>query len=316
MPAPLFQAQGHGIYRIDTLHNGPDSTACYVLEANGRVAIIDTGARKTPAAIQQLLEARGLSAEAVDYVMPTHVHLDHAGACGQLMQRFPNARLVVHPRGARHMIDPTRLAAGTVAVYGEETFQAAFGALEPVTAERVVSIEDDGVIDLAGRELLCIHSPGHASHHYCVYDRTSGSLFAGDTFGVSFREFDHDGRSFVFPTTSPVDFDPDQWHQTLDKLMSHAPQRVFVAHFGRVDAVPEGERQLRLGIDAHARIARAAADAADRKSAIKSAITDLLLEMLRHHASPLSEAQSLERMATDLEINAQGLLVWLERQSS
>ena len=164
----LFEDQGDAIFRIDVLHGGPNSTACYALESNRRVAIIDTGGRQALASITQMLESCGLSADAVDYVMPTHVHLDHAGGSGALMAEFPNAKLVAHPKGARHLVDPTRLAAGTIAVYGEETFKASFGELVPVASERIIAIEDGASVQLGDRDLRCLHSPGHASHHYCV----------------------------------------------------------------------------------------------------------------------------------------------------
>src|SRR5690606_23693744 len=147
------------------------------------------------------LEAAGLTPADVDWLILTHVHLDHAGGAGELMACLPNARLVVHPRGARHMIDPSKLWAGALAVYGEEEMQRSYGTLRPIPAERVVEAPDGHVVELAGRALRCLDTPGHARHHNAIHDEPSGCVFTGDTFGLSYRELDSARGPFVIPTT-------------------------------------------------------------------------------------------------------------------
>src|SRR5262249_7769502 len=155
-------------------------------------------------------------------VLLTHVHLDHAGGAGLLLQSLPNARAVIHPRGARHLIDPAKLIAGSIEVYGEQKFRELYGDIVPISQERVWIAEDGLRVTLGGsRELELIHTPGHALHHYCIVDRAAQAIFSGDTFGVSYREFDTARGEFIFPTTTPVHFDPVALHGSVDRLMSY-----------------------------------------------------------------------------------------------
>ena len=150
------------------------------------------------------------------------------------MQLMGNARLVVHPRGARHMIDPAKLIAGTIAVYGEEETARTHGAILPVDESRVLIANDGDAIDLAGRKLVFYDTPGHARHHHCIHDIRTDSLFTGDMFGLSYRELDRDGRSFVFPATTPVQFDPAPFHESIRRLMDLNPKFAYVTHYGRI----------------------------------------------------------------------------------
>ena len=303
---------GEGITRVDTNYMRGDATACYIVNDGKHACVIDTGAIDGPGAVLAGLDELGLEPGDVEYVMPTHVHLDHAGAAGTLMRLFERAELLAHPRGARHLIDPTRLAAGARAVYGDENFARYYGEIVPVAAPRVRAVEDGEAVTIGSRELQFHHTLGHAKHHYCVLDRQSRALFSGDTCGVSFREFDQDGRSFVFPAAAPVDFDPDAWLQTLDQLEQLRLSRVYLTHFGALDDVEDGLEQLRAGLREFAEIARSEAHASDLHQAIKLALTDYLLSALRDYGSPMSETDALRIMEVDLEVNAQGLVVWLQ----
>src|SRR5262249_17777750 len=184
------------------------------------------------------LSQKNLSVDAVDYVILTHVHLDHAGGAGALMRELPNARAVVHPRGVRHMIDPSQLIAGATAVYGAEEIDRSYGTLVPIPAERIITADDGHAVDLAGRELLCIDTPGHARHHLSVWDARSRAFFPGDTFGLSYREFDTDQGAFILPTTTPVQFDPAALHASIERMLSYGPEQMFLTHYSRVSDLP------------------------------------------------------------------------------
>ena len=149
--------------------------------------------------ILKVIESRGRSPDEVSHVIVTHVHLDHAGGAGELMARLPNAQFVVHPYGARHMIDPSRLEASARDVYGDEEFDAMYGTLTPIPAERVITMEDGDSLLVGRRPLSFMDSPGHARHHFCVWDEQSSGWFTGDTFGLSYRELDTAERGFHFP---------------------------------------------------------------------------------------------------------------------
>ena len=165
---------------------------------NEHAAFIDTGTTLSVPLLIKVLEEKGISRKKVTHVMVTHVHLDHAGGAGILMQEFPNAVLVVHPHGARHMIDPEKLTAGTVAVYGEENMRKHYGTIIQVPGNHIFITEDESRIDFHGRSLLFLDAPGHARHHYCIIDERTNSTFSGDNFGISYREFDNETASLFF----------------------------------------------------------------------------------------------------------------------
>jgi glyoxylase-like metal-dependent hydrolase (beta-lactamase superfamily II) len=312
---PHYHALSNGITCVDTGYYRPALAACYLIEHNGQAAFVDTGISRTVPQLLQLLETKQIAREDVAYVMPTHVHLDHAGGAGALMAQLPSAKLVIHPRGARHMIDPTRLAAGATAVYGEVAFLKNFGELIPVAEERIIVADDGYSLDLKGRTLLFLDTPGHARHHYSIYDQTSNGFFTGDIFGLSYRELDTPASQFVFPTTTPVQFDPEAWHHSLDRLLSYNPERMFLAHYGMVTRVEKLAGDLHRRIDKLTEIAKAA-HGKDRQDQIMPGMIDMLADELRATGHSLSTDEVVELFRLDLELNAQGLQVWLNRNAS
>ena len=187
MPIEGVFDYGQGISAIDSVYDRRMQTAIHLMVERGRAAIIDTGTANAAPHVLKALAAKGIAPEAVDYVILTHVHLDHAGGAGELMRRFSNARLTVHPRGARHMIDPSRLIAATVAIYGEEEMRRTYGEVLAVPRERVIETPEGHTLELAGRELLFLDAPGHARHHAVIRDSRTGHFFVGDNFGLSYR---------------------------------------------------------------------------------------------------------------------------------
>jgi glyoxylase-like metal-dependent hydrolase (beta-lactamase superfamily II) len=313
-----YQTLNDGIVCIDTEQHRPQMAACYLIGDDGHYAFVEAGTSLSVPCLLQTLEALGIERGAVDYVMPTHVHLDHAGGAGVLLRELPNARLVIHPRGARHMIDPSQLIAGATAVYGPEAMRATYGEILPVPESRVVvagvASDRDFELMLGARRLQFIDAPGHARHHYAIWDETSRGWFTGDVFGLVYREFDTADGNYLIPTTSPVQFDPGAWNATLDRLLERSPAHVYLTHYGRVDAVRALAKDLREGLVAYQRIARANAGAPDCHARLRSALMDHHLGQLRERRHPMAEARARELLDMDVEINAQGLEVWLDRQ--
>ncbi len=303
----------HGIHTLDTAFQRDHFDAAYLLVENGRGAFIDCGTSHAVPRLLAAIEHAGLTVGAIDWLILTHVHLDHAGGAGALLQHLPNAKLLVHPRGAPHMIDPARLIAGATAVYGEAEMARSYGRIAPVPAERVVVAEDGHRLSLGGRELLCIDTPGHARHHLCVWDAASRSWFSGDTFGLSYRELDSTQGAFIVPTTSPVQFEPEALHASIERLVQHAPTAMYLTHYGRVENVPKLAADLHVQIDAMTAIARACDGGADRHRAVVAALGELYLERARAHGCRLDDAGVLRVLALDIELNAQGLACWLDR---
>ncbi|TXG98018.1 MAG: MBL fold metallo-hydrolase [Rhodocyclaceae bacterium] len=306
---------GNGIIAFDAGYVRPILAAIHMIVDDGRVAFIDTGSNDSLPNVLAALDKVGLGRDAVDYVILTHIHLDHAGGAGALMREFPNARLVVHPRGSRHMAEPSKLVAGVTAVYGKEYVEAVYGDILPIPAERIIDAHEGLTLHLGGRELLMIDTPGHAKHHICIVDRQANAIFSGDMFGLSYREFDVDGRQFILPTTSPTQFDPAEMHASIDRLLSYQPSAMYLTHYAQVHDVPARGADLHRLLDRHVELVEAHAnDGETRHAAIKQELAAYFLAELRAHGCTLPEATILEILATDLELNVQGLTWWVDHR--
>ena len=305
----------HGIVTIDTGFQRPNFDAAYLIVEHGRGAYVDCGTQHSVPAMLDALSWQGLQPQDVDWLILTHVHLDHAGGAGALMRALPNATLAVHPRGAPHMIDPERLVAGATAVYGEEEIARSYGEIAPVDAARVREVRDGETLELAGRTLLCIDTPGHAKHHLCVWDERSRSWFTGDTFGLSYREFDNaHGEPFVIPTSSPVQFEPEPLKASIRTMLARDPAAMHLTHYGRVGDVARLGQDLIEQIDAMVALAHQAHGHADRHERLVEALAALYIERARVHGAPLTPEDVRALLAIDIELNAQGLEVWLARE--
>lgn len=304
---------GEGIVAFDTGYVRPLLAAIHMIVADGRVAFVDTGCNDSLPHALATLARFGLRPDSVDYVIPTHVHLDHAGGAGAMMRTFPNAKLIIHPRGARHMAEPSKLVAGVCAVYGEEYVSRVYGEIVPVPVERIVEAPDNFTVSLAGRELVCLDTPGHARHHLCVLDRRTGGIFSGDMFGLSYRELDVDGRAFLFPTTTPSQFEPEAMRCSVRRLLDLRPEAIYLTHYGRIGDIPDLGRDLLRRLDAVVGLAEAERNAGPaRHERIKAAMGAYLLAEARAHGCTLSDADVLGLWASDIELNTQGIGLWLD----
>ena len=310
---PILVEYEAGITCIDAMYVQAGHACCYLMVENGRAAFIDTGTGHTVPYLLETLKLKNLNVEDVDYVIPTHVHLDHAGGAGLLMSKLPNAKLVIHPRGASHMINPEKLVAGTIAVYGDEKFKHYYGEIIPIDEQRVMVAKDEDEIQLANRTLKFLDTPGHARHHFCVYDQTSNGFFTGDTFGLSYKELDNADGAFILPTTTPVQFEPDAWQHTLTRMLDHQPLNMFLTHFGRITEIDRLAKQLREGIEEYVDIAKNCMNDDDREQNIKLKITEHLLTKLRERYPENEIAKYTDLFDSDLDLNAAGLEVWIKR---
>lgn len=314
MPSEPAREVAPGVFLVDSGYLRPHLAACYILRGRDAAAVVETGHFQTVPRLLAAFRQLGIAREAVSHVIITHVHLDHAGGAGALMRELPRAKLVAHPRGARHMIDPVKLWAGTVGVYGEAATLALYGDPIPVPAERVVEAPDGFSLDLGARPLRFLDAPGHAKHHFVVFDEATRGFFTGDSFGLSYRETDGgpNGPFFCISTT-PVQFDPPALHATLDRMLAERPLRVYLTHYGCVEGnIAAHAAALHRGIDDHVRVARAAPPGPGRHQAIKAGLTAQMAADMARHAVPLPQAEALEVFGNDLELNAQGLGVWLD----
>jgi glyoxylase-like metal-dependent hydrolase (beta-lactamase superfamily II) len=303
---------GHGIHVVDTGFHRPDFDAAYLMVEDGRAAFIDTGTTHSVPHLLAALVSVGLAPEDADWVIVTHVHLDHAGGAGALMQALPNARLLVHPRGERHMVDPSALIAGASEVYGADEVARAYGTIVPIPKDRVVTSHDGMTVQLAGRTLTLLDTPGHAKHHHCIWDERSRGFFTGDTFGLSYREFDTANGPWLLPTTTPVHFDPVALKASVQRMLSYSPDSMYLTHYGRVQDVPALGTMLLEQIDELVQVAQTLRDAPDRHQALRHALNEVYLRRVHEHGCTLPDADVLALLASDIELNAQGIGVWLD----
>lgn len=310
---PRIYRHPDGISAIDAEYLYPGHAAAHLIVDAGRAAFVDVGTNASVPYLLAALAELGVAPSAVDYLLLTHVHLDHAGGAGALLSALPNATAVLHPRGAPHMIDPGKLISGAQAVYGEERCAALYGELVPMPPERVRAVADGERVQLGARTLELIHTPGHALHHYAVIDAAHKSVFPGDTFGISYRALDTAAGAFIVPTTTPTQFDPAQHIASIERMQSYSPQAMYLMHFSRVTGVPRLAASLKAQIEALAGIARAHAADAAPEAGIRSDMRALWLALARRHGVALGDEQITAVLAGDLELNTQGLIAWLAR---
>jgi glyoxylase-like metal-dependent hydrolase (beta-lactamase superfamily II) len=301
-----------GILAIDSGMVRPQLAACYLLETDSALAVIETGNNHSRERILSVIAQRGRRAEEVSHVIVTHVHLDHAGGAGSLMRRLPNASLVVHPRGARHLIDPSQLEASARAVYGDEEYEKQHGALLAVPEERLVVMRDGGSLQVGKRTLQFMDTPGHARHHFCVWDEHSRGWFSGDTFGISYRELDTARGPFIFPTTTPIQFDPPALAESVERLMERRPENMYLTHFGRVRDLRRLADDMLAGIEQFARWGETFAADERRRERIEGAMMDWLVARARKHGVACPDTVLREVFQGDVTLNTQGIEFWLD----
>jgi glyoxylase-like metal-dependent hydrolase (beta-lactamase superfamily II) len=310
---PIYHQLEFDITCIDTEHMRKDFVAAYLIEDNGRAAFVDTGCYLSVPTLLATLDAKNIKRENVDYILLTHIHLDHAGGAGELIKYLPNATVYVHEYGAAHLIDPSKLRAGVIGVYGELFFKQFLGDLIPTPEDKVIIAKDGNTITLGNRVLKFIDTPGHARHHVCIWDEKSQGLFSGDTLGVSYREFDTNQGELIFPPTTPIQFDPKTWKDTIKHLMGFKPKYAYLTHFNRIEYTQQSADMLIQHIDGFVEIANTLKNQPNRHKAIKESLLNYLLGIATKHGVVLDETQQIKLFKGDLEICAQGLGVWLDK---
>lgn len=304
---------GDGIFAVDVEYIRPLQDSSHLVIENGRGAFVDTGTNDSVPLLLDALRQRELDPADIDYVFLTHIHLDHAGGAGLLMQQLPNASCVIHPRGAPHMVSPERLIKGTEAVYGVERTRAMYGEIRPIDEHRVIVADDEQWLELNGRELQALYTEGHARHHYCLNDPTSRGVFTGDSFGISYRELDTAAGEFIFPTSTPASFDPVEAHKAVDRIMGCSPRQLFLTHYSRVADLERLAGDMHAGIDAYADMALACRENENRADALQDAMYDYLSSRLKDHGFKGGRDTMWSILEVDVTLNAAGLVSWLQR---
>jgi len=312
--SPLISDYNNGIYAIDADYFRPYIATIHLVkhEVGEEVEgiLIDTGTSYSVPLVMTAVEQNGLIPEQIKAVCLTHIHLDHAGGAGELMRLLPNAKLYVHPRGARHMIDPTKLVAGTIAVYGKKMYKKLYKDIVPVDAKRVIEVQDGDVLNIGNRNFELIHTEGHAKHHYCLVDADNGDAFTGDSFGVSYRESDTRNGHFIFPTSTPVHFDPDAAHASIERLMSYRLEHVYLTHYSQRGGLQNCADQLHADLEVYVDLSKKTLGQDDEQDHLEKSLYKHLSERLYKHGFMGDDAAVKKIIGMDTKLNASGLLHW------
>jgi glyoxylase-like metal-dependent hydrolase (beta-lactamase superfamily II) len=312
--APIDVAEvGDGVYRIDLFERGrTQRNACYVVDGGEAVALVEVGSGPSIPSLVGGLHALGVAPERIRWIVVSHVHLDHAGAAGALAQRWPWVRVAVHPEGARHLIDPRRLEESSRSVYGDKRFEALFGPLRAIPAERVWPAPDGGALDLSGRVLTVLHTPGHAHHHMALEDGRSGGIFTGDGAGIVYPSLWpwHLG-GFHLPNTTPPRFDPDAMVASLERLVARRPKRLYITHFGPVAPADLFLRECAQVVREWQALGMAATSLDEVRASLRASIE---AELHAHGVHDLAAAWHAADLDLDLDLNSKGLWAYAQRQ--
>ena len=306
-----------GVILVDTGYVRPGIAAAWIVKGSASAAVIETGTARSVPHVLSALSAHGVAPADVSHVIVTHVHLDHAAGAGALLARLPAARLVVHPRGARHMVDPSKLLSGAAEVYGGmEAIRQLYGDVLPAPADRVIEAPEGATVELGGRTLRMLDTPGHAKHHFVVHDPATRGFFTGDTFGISYREFDDASGPFMYPTTTPVQFDPPALRTSVERMLAEHPERMYLTHYGMIEGrIPEAAAAMLAAVDGHVAVAESAPAGPGRQEAIRDGLAEQLLVLLARRGWKGTREEALEAFAVDLALNAQGLEVWMSSRA-
>ena len=322
---------------IDAAYIEPGIACFYLVGDGGEYALIETGTNHSLDNLRRALDHLNIEDRQIRYIVPTHVHLDHAGGAGLYLQEFPQAELLVHPRGARHLIDPGKLVASSIEVYGQETFTALYGEIIPAPAARTRVLEDGATFTIGRRTLQAVHTRGHAEHHFCLWDEQTQGWFSGDMFGISYAGLRFEQGDFVLPATTPTQFDPDAYMASVRTLAARNPAMMYLTHFSALPFRPE---QVGMLCDQLAHYAALGAASGATSSATSSAILsdppgprsnadmgdasggdqgdlhmealqEAVLERARYHLEQLTSPEiaraTAQTLTMDAQLNAQGI---------
>lgn len=306
-----FSELGYRISLIDGFDLGrKNRTGTYVI-ADGDITLVETSASPSIPHILKGLNDLGIALEEITYIILTHIHLDHAGGAGLFLQHCPSAKVIVHPKGARHLEDPTRLIAGAKEVYGED-FDKLFNPILPIPHDKIIVKEDKTSLQTSENCTLTFYdTPGHANHHLSIFDPVSRGMFSGDTVGVYYRELEQDGIEFYLPSTSPNQFNPEAMLAAADLYESLDVKRIYFGHYGVSENPMEVYKQLRYWLPIFVETAETAFKQYETFKEQVAITRTNIFDKVTTHLATLGIAKDhpvFEILQLDLEVCAMGLI--------
>lgn len=302
------------IHTIDTHYSDVDEgAAAFLLLEGDEAAFVETNTAHAWPHLLAALESHGRTPADVRWVFVTHAHLDHAGGAWRVLEACPNATLVAHPRAAPHLIDPTKLVASAKGVYGEAAFAELYGDLQPIPADRVKIVADEESLQWGDRTLTFLHTRGHANHHYVLVDPTTSSVFTGDAFGIAYPVLQR-GQPWVFPSTSPTDFDGPAAIESVQRIVATGADRAWLTHFGELTDLASVATSL---VEQLTHWTAVVVDA-DEQGLEGDALAAHMAAAVGEHFDAAAEARGIvggrrALLDLDVDLNAQGLAFAVEK---
>lgn len=304
-------------YCIDAFYVYPGRSCVYLIHSDGEYALVDCGTAMSEVYIMDALERLKVDPGAVKYILPTHVHLDHAGGAGILAKKLVNAKIYIHPRGYRHLIEPEKLIKGSVIIYGERMMKLGIGDTQPLAKEKAVEAEDRQELQLGNTRLMLHFTPGHANHHYGVYDIHNGNYFGGDVLGNSYAIMNKNNKHLMFLCSAPVQYDAAQWHKSLDEISAINPKRGCICHYGVIENLPQAIDDMHRLLDKNNNLAEkflSIKEDSKRRSAVEELVWGLFWDEFDAVGSPMIKSHAREWMIKDVHISVEGVSHWLKQK--
>ena len=312
----LISSFEQNIFCFDANYFRKNFAAIHFVNQNNKILIVDTATNHSAKRFLKTLQNMSISPESVEWIVLTHVHLDHAGGAGLLMKMCPNAQLAVHPRGVRHMVNPEKLWASVISVYGEKEAENQYGQLIPVDENRVVAVGEGEVIRFQNRRLQIFDAPGHANHHIVIFDEESKSFFTGDAFGIAYPELTSEDGEFIFISSTPTQFEPVKFDATIKKILEQKPKSCFLTHFSKITNIEKNGYELLKQINEYVTITQQVRNNHEnQQERIRVELFELLYKKAKKVNLNISKHEFGNLLSLDLSLNAQGLEYWNNKTS-
>jgi glyoxylase-like metal-dependent hydrolase (beta-lactamase superfamily II) len=297
-------------YLIDTFDLGiANRTGAYVLK-EGKKVLIDPSSSPSVQHVLSGLNKLNIKPEEIDYIIVTHIHLDHAGSVGLLLSHCSNAKVIVHNKGAKHLVNPVKLIAGAKAVY-KEKFDKLFNPIVPVPEEKIMIMNDHESLKLSEDcSLTFYNSPGHANHHLSIWDSRTKGIYCGDTLGVYYSTYHQ--TKLLLPSTSPNQFNPEAMLASATFIESLNPLYIYFGHFGGTDEVSLVFEQLRSWLPIFLECAKSISSF--KETSLENEVEDLTILLFEKVSDYLQKINCTidddfkELLLLDLNVCAMGLL--------
>ena len=300
------------IYLIDGFDlDVANRTGTYVIQEEA-LTLIETGPSPSVKYIKAGLAALGHALDEIKYIIVTHIHLDHAGGAGLLLRECPNATIIVHPRGERHLINPKKLAAGARAVYGD-SFSELFDPIVPIPEDRLLVKGEGDILEIGPNCTLEFwDTPGHAKHHISIYDPISNGMFTGDTVGVRYEQLVPNGVDLFLPSTSPNHFNPNDMEASIKRIRDKNLDRIYFGHFGMTQNIEEALNQVQSWLEVFMEVGEQTVIEGKGYDVISQRLLTKIQEHLREKGIP-DEHEVYILINLDLQVGSLGIIDYFKK---